>query len=56
MYRAYYAGYADALNKNLIVIHPDEFIHALKEIDAVASAVVKNESQVTDILKHLVRN
>ena len=52
---AYYAGYADALNKDLIVIHPQEFIHALKEIDASASAVVENESQVIDILKHLVR-
>ena len=52
---AYYAGYADALNKNLIVIHPEEFIHALKEIDASASAVVKTESQVVDILEHLTR-
>ena len=52
---AYYAGYADALNKDLIVIHPEEFIHALKEIDAAASSVVKTESQVVDILKHLVR-
>jgi len=52
---AYYAGYADALDKNLIVIHPNEFIHALKEIDAAASAVVKTELQVVDILKHLVR-
>jgi len=52
---AFYAGYANALNKKLIVIHPEEFIHALKEIDAAASAVVKSESQVIDILKHLVR-
>ncbi|MEA3370991.1 MAG: YtoQ family protein [Campylobacterota bacterium] len=52
---AYYAGYADALDKNLIVIHPKEFIHALKEIDATASAVVEFESQVVDILKHLIR-
>ena len=52
---AYYAGYANALNKKLIVIHPEEFIHALKEIDAEASAVVKSESQVIEILKHLVR-
>ena len=52
---AYYAGYADALNKDLIVIHPQEFIRALKEIDASASAIVENESQVVDIFKHLVR-
>ncbi len=52
---AFDAGYANALDKKLIVIHPQEFIHALKEIDAAASAVVKSESQVVEILKHLVR-
>ncbi len=52
---AFDAGYAKALDKKIIVIHPEEFIHALKEIDAAASAVVKSESQVVDILKHLVR-
>lgn len=52
---AFYAGYANALDKKLIVIHPEEFIHALKEIDAAASAVVKSQSQVVDILKHLIR-
>ena len=52
---AFDAGYANALGKKLIVIHPEEFIHALKEIDAAASAVVKSESQVIDILKHLIR-
>ena len=52
---AYYAGYADALDKKLIVIHPEEFIHALKEIDGAASAVVTSELQVVDILKHLLR-
>lgn len=52
---AFDTGYACALNKKLIVIHPEEFIHALKEIDAAASAVVESQSQVIDILKHLVR-
>jgi YtoQ family protein len=52
---AFDAGFAIALGKKLIVIHPEEFIHALKEIDAAASAVVKSEPQVIDILKHLVR-
>lgn len=53
---AFDAGYANALDKKLIVIHPEEFIHALKEIDAAASAVVRSESQVVDLLKHLLRN
>lgn len=52
---AFDTGYATALNKKLIVIHPEEFIHALKEIDAAASAVVQSEEQVVEILKHLVR-
>ena len=52
---AFDSGYATALNKKLIVIHPGEFNHALKEIDAAASAVVKSQSQVVDILKHLIR-
>ncbi|NOR58602.1 MAG: YtoQ family protein [Sulfurimonas sp.] len=52
---AFDAGFAIALSKKLIVIHPEEFIHALKEIDAAASAVVKSQSQVIDILKHLTR-
>lgn len=52
---AFDAGYATALNKKLIVIHPEEFIHALKEIDAAASAVVESQAQVIEILKHLVR-
>ena len=52
---AFDAGYANALEKKLIVIHPQEFIHALKEIDAAASAVVNSQSQVVDILRHLVR-
>ena len=52
---AFDAGYATAHEKKLIIIHPEEFIHALKEIDASASAVVSTQVQVVDILKHLVR-
>lgn len=52
---AFDAGYATALGKKLIVIHPKEFTHALKEMDAAASAVVESQSQVVEVLKHLVR-
>ena len=52
---AFDAGFATALNKKLIVIHPQDYIHALKEIDAAASAVVQNQAQVVEILRHLVR-
>ena len=43
---AFDAGYAAALNKSLIIIHSDEHQHALKEVDAAALAVVKNNGQV----------
>ena len=49
---AFDAGQAAALGKPYIVIHPDEFIHALKEVDAQAMAVVKNSSQVVEILSY----
>tara|TARA_B100000989_G_C19464982_1_gene437865 strand:+ start:723 stop:1169 length:447 start_codon:yes stop_codon:yes gene_type:complete len=51
---AFDAGYATALNKSLIVIHDEEHQHALKEVDAFASAVAKNQEQVVKILKYIV--
>ncbi len=50
---AFDAGYAAALNKPYIVIHPEEFTHALKEVDAQARAVAHNEEQVISVLKYL---
>ena len=49
---AFDAGYAIGLSKNLIVLHNDENQHALKEIDASASAVAKNVDEVVKILKY----
>jgi YtoQ family protein len=49
---AFDAGYAAALGKALIVIHPSEFTHALKEVDAAALAVAENAAQVVEILKY----
>ena len=51
---AFDAGFASALNKSIIVIHNDEDQHALKEVDASASAVAKNEHQVVRILKYIL--
>ncbi len=51
---AFDAGYASALNKSIIVIHGDEHQHALKEVDASASAVAKDQHQVVKILKYLL--
>ena len=50
---AFDAGIASALGKQLIVIHPEEFQHALKKIDAAANAVASNTDQVLQILKYI---
>ena len=49
---AFDAGYASAMSKSLIIIHSDENQHALKEIDSVAHAVVKNVDEVIKILNY----
>lgn len=49
---AFDAGYAAALGTPLIVIHPEEFTHALKEIDGAANAVCETSAQVVEILKY----
>jgi YtoQ family protein len=50
---AFDAGYASALGKQLIVIHPPEFTHALKELDGAAQAVAETSQQVVEILKYV---
>ena len=51
---AFDAGFAAALNKSIIVIHNDEHQHALKEVDAAASAVAKDQNQVVRIFKYIL--
>ena len=50
---AFDAGYAVGMGKRLIVIHPEEHIHALKEIDGNAAAVARTEKEVVEILKYI---
>ena len=50
---AFDAGQAAALGKPYIVIHPEEFTHALKEVDAQAMAVTKTSMQVVEILNYV---
>lgn len=50
---AFDAGYAAALGKKLIVMHPEEHTHALKEVDAAALAVVREPQQIIEILKYV---
>ncbi len=51
---AFDAGFAAALGKPLIVLHPDEFAHALKEVDAAALAVAREPQQVVQILRYVI--
>ena len=52
---AFDAGMAVAMQKPLLVIHPPELQHALKEIDAAACAVAENIPQVVKILGYMAR-
>jgi YtoQ family protein len=49
---AFDAGYATALGKPLIILHPPEHDHALKEVDRAALAVAREPEQVVEILRY----
>jgi YtoQ family protein len=51
---AFDAGYAAALGKSLIVLHEQSNDHALKEVDAAASATARTPEQVATILSYVV--
>ena len=51
---AFDAGYAAALGKPLITLHPPEHDHALKEVDRAALAVAREPEQVVDLLRYVV--
>lgn len=51
---AFEAGAAAALGKALIVIHPAEFTHSLKEVDAQALAVCETPAQALEILGYVI--
>ena len=53
---AFDAGYAAALGKRLITLHPEEHTHALKEVDAAALAVASTTEQVVEILEYVTRS
>lgn len=50
---AFDAGQAASLGKPYIVIHPDEFTHALKEVDAQAMAVTRDAGQAVEIIRYV---
>ena len=51
---AFDAGYAAALGKPLIILHPPEHAHALKEVDEAANAVAETPEQVAQILRYVL--
>jgi len=51
---AFDAGYASALGKSLIILHPAEHAHALKEVDAAAQAVAETPEQVVAVLDYVI--
>jgi YtoQ family protein len=51
---AFDAGYAAALGKPIVVLHPPEHQHALKEVDAAALAVAETPEQVVAILRYVI--
>jgi YtoQ family protein len=50
---AFDAGFAAALGKPVIVVHPAELTHALKEVDAAALAVAEEPEQVVELLRYV---
>ena len=51
---AFDAGFATALGKPLVSLHPPEHDHALKEIDRAAMATAREPEQVVDILRYVI--
>lgn len=51
---AFDAGQAAALGKPLVILHPEDHDHALKEVDAAAAAVAREPEQVVEILRYVI--
>jgi YtoQ family protein len=51
---AFDAGYAAALGKPIITLHPPEHDHALKELDRAAMATAREPEQVVEILSYAI--
>ena len=51
---AFDVGYAAAMSKSIITLHPPAISHMLKEVNASASAVCQEPSQVVDTLAYVI--
>jgi YtoQ family protein len=52
---AFDAGYATAMGKPLITLHPPEISHMLKEVNASASVVCQEPEQVVQTLAYVIK-
>lgn len=52
---AFDAGFAAALGKPIITLHPPELSHMLKEVNASANVVCEDAMQVVDTLAYVIR-
>jgi len=52
---AFDAGYAAALGKPVLTLHPEEFDHALKEVDRAALGVARTPEQVVEALAYALQ-
>jgi YtoQ family protein len=51
---AFDAGFAAALGKPIVTLHPPEHDHALKEIDRAAVATAETPEQVVGVLRYVI--
>ena len=51
---AFDAGFAAALGKPIVTLHPSDHDHALKEIDRAAMATAESPEQVVDVLRYVL--
>lgn len=52
---AFDAGYASALGKSIITLHPESLNHALKEVDRSALAVAREPAEVVEALRYAIQ-
>ncbi len=52
---AFDAGYAAALGKSIITLHPEALNHALKEVDRAALAVAREPAEVVEALRYAIQ-
>jgi len=52
---AFDAGLAAALGKALMILHPSEHAHALKEVDAAAQVVAETPDQIVQALAYAIK-